>query len=93
MATPRAASPISYAGGPVTLLERDILAVLLAVNTVFVILILPNVVPIDYSANAQALLFTTLAWGLPLGAVGIAVNHRTATAGDRRQETGPTRRR
>jgi hypothetical protein len=63
-------------GGAVTRLERDILALLLAINTVFMVLILPNVVPIDYSNDGRGLLVTTLLWGIPLGALGVWMNHR-----------------
>lgn len=56
-----------------TLIERDILAVLLSLNTVFMILALPNVIPIEY--DVTGLTVTTLLWGLPLGAVGVALNH------------------
>lgn len=58
-----------------TLIERDILAVLFSLNTVFMILVLPNVVPIDYSNDLRGLILTTLLCGLPLGAIGVAVNH------------------
>ena len=43
-----------------TLLERDILAMLLALNTVFMILILPNIVPIDYSHDPRGLFLVRL---------------------------------
>jgi hypothetical protein len=59
-----------------TLLERDILAVLLSLNTVFMILILPNIIPIAYDLGQPTVYLTTLAWGLPLGAIGVWVNHR-----------------
>jgi len=61
-----------------TLLERDILAVLLSIDTIFMILILPNVVPINYDLGQPAIYVTTLLFGLPLGAVGVWVNHRAA---------------
>ena len=68
-----------------TLLERDILAVLLSVNTVFMILILPNIVPINYQLDQPTVYITTLAWGLPLAAVGVYVNHRAAASGNKRK--------
>ena len=74
-----------------TLLERDILAVLLALNTVFMILILPNIVPIDYSHDPRGLFLTTLLWGLPLGAIGVWINHRAAAVA-RKGPSPPSRR-
>ncbi len=59
-----------------TLLERDILAVLLSLNTVFMILILPNIIPIAYDLGQPTVYLTTLAWGLPLAAIGVWMNHR-----------------
>ena len=80
-----------------TLLERDILAVVLSLNTVFMILLLPNVVPIDYSKDLQGLILTTLAWGLPIGALGVWINHWTAArerkGNDGTPPTRPPRRR
>ena len=61
-----------------TLLERDILAIVLSLNTVFMILILPNIVPINYDLGRPAIYVTTLLWGLPIGALGVWVNHWTA---------------
>ncbi len=58
-----------------TLIERDILAVLLALDVVFMILILPNVVPILFDFTTPLLYILTLAFGLPLGALGVWVNH------------------
>ncbi|HZS91820.1 MAG TPA: hypothetical protein VFE42_30595 [Chloroflexota bacterium] len=63
-----------------TLLERDILAVVLSLNTVFMILILPNIVPIAYDLGQPTVYLTTLAWGLPLGAIGVWLNHRAHRA-------------
>ena len=59
-----------------TLLERDILAILLALNTVFMILILPGLVAIEYDLGQPTVYLTTLAWGLPLGVIGVWMNHR-----------------
>jgi hypothetical protein len=75
-----------------TLLERDILAVLLSLNTVFMILILPNIVPIDYSHDPRGLFLTTLLWGVPLAAVGIWINHRAAALERKRPDPPPRRR-
>jgi hypothetical protein len=75
-----------------TLLERDILAVLLSLNTVFMILILPNIVPIDYSHDPRGLLLTTLLWGVPLAAVGVWLNHRAAALERKRPDPPPRRR-
>ena len=75
-----------------TLLERDILAVLLSLNTVFMILVLPNIVLIDYSHDLRGLLLTTLLWGVPLAAVGVWINHRAATLERKRQDLPPRRR-
>jgi hypothetical protein len=61
-----------------TLLERDILAVLLSVNLVFMILALPYLPTPDYSNNVLGLLLTTIGLGLPLGAAGVWWNHRTS---------------
>ncbi len=65
-----------------TLLERDILAVLLSLNTVFIILALVS--PITYDLGQSPIYLTTLAWGLPLGALGVWWNHWTS----RRSEVG-----
>ena len=75
-----------------TLLERDILAVLLSLNTVFMILVLPNIVLIDYSHDLRGLLLTTLLWGVPLAVVGVWINHRTAALERKRQDPPPRRR-
>ena len=48
---------------------------LLSLNTVFMILILPNVIPIAYDLGQPTVYLTTLAWGLPLGALGVWMNH------------------
>jgi len=61
----------------VTLLERDILAVLLSLNTVFVILLLP-IVPTMYDPGQPLVYLTTLAWGLPVAAIGVWWNHQVA---------------
>jgi hypothetical protein len=61
-----------------TLLERDILAVALSLNTVFMILILPNVVPINYDLGQAPVYVTTLLCGAPLGALGVWLNHWAA---------------
>lgn len=61
-----------------TLLERDILAMALSLDVVFMILILPNVVPIDYDLGQAPVYLTTLAWGVPLGAIGVWINHWAA---------------
>ena len=75
--------------------ERDILAVALSLNSVFMILVLPGVVPIYYDHDLRGLVFTTLAWGLPLGAIGVWWNHRVAAWIERKESTsrGPSRRR
>ena len=75
-----------------TLLERDILAVLLSLNTVFMILVLPNIVLIDYSHDLRGLLLTTLLWGVPLAVVGVWINHRAAALERKRQDLPPRRR-
>ena len=75
-----------------TLQERDILAVVLSLNTVFMILILPNIVPIDYSHDARGLFLTTLLWGVPLGVLGVWINHRMAALERKRQDPPPRRR-
>jgi len=75
-----------------TLLERDILAVLLSLNTVFMILVLPNIVLIDYSHDLRGLLLTTLLWGVPLAVVGVWINHRAAELERKRQDPPPRRR-
>lgn len=77
-----------------TPLERDIIAVLLAVNTVFMVLVLPNIVPIMYDLAQPTVYVTALIWGLPLGAVGVWLNHRFAGAGaeSQRKETPPRRK-
>jgi len=61
----------------VTLLERDILAVLLSLNTVFVILLLP-IVPTSYDLGQPLVYLTALAWGLPVAAIGVWWNHWVA---------------
>ena len=77
-----------------TLLERDILAVILSLNTVFMILLLPGLVPVNYDLGQPAVYLTALAWGLPIGALGVWINHWTA-ARERKGNDGapPTRRR
>ena len=77
-----------------TWLERDILAVLLSLNTVFMILLLPNIVPINYDLRQPTVYLTTLAWGLPLGAIGVWINHRTAASSTRgaKGDTPPRRK-
>ena len=62
-----------------TLIERDVLAVLLALDAIFMILILPNVVPIFFDFTTPLLYILTLAFGLPLGALGIWVNHHAVS--------------
>jgi hypothetical protein len=76
-----------------TLLERDILAVLLSLNTVFMILVLPNLVPIDYSHDPRGLFVTTLLWGMPLATVGVWINHRAAALERKRKRPSPPSRR
>ncbi len=73
--------------------ERDVLAMLLSINTVFMILVLPGVVPITYEIpnDLPALVFTTLVWGIPLGMVGIWVNRRTADLGKSSSPKPPRR--
>lgn len=77
-----------------TWLERDILAVLLSLNTVLMILLLPNIVPIDYDLSQPTVYLTTLVWGLPLGAIGVWINHRTAAPRQRgaKGDTPPRRK-
>jgi hypothetical protein len=75
-----------------TLLERDILAMLLSLNTVFMILILPGLVPINYDFNHPALYVTTLLWGVPLGLIGVWINHRAAALERKRPDPPPRRR-
>lgn len=74
-----------------TLLERDILAVLLAINTVFMILILPNVVPINFDFTTPPLYVLTFGIGIPLGAVGVWANHHAAAL-ERKSAGSPERR-
>ncbi len=71
-----------------TSIERDILAFLLAVNTVFMILVLPNIVTIDYSNDPRGLLVTTLLWGVPLGVIGVWMNHRFSST-EKRADSPP----
>ena len=61
-----------------TLLERDILAVLLSVNLIFMILALPYLPTPDYGNNLLGPLPLSLGLGLPLGAIGVWWNHRTS---------------
>ena len=74
-----------------TSIERDILAFLLAVNTVFMILVLPNIVTIDYSNDPRGLLVTTLLWGVPLGTLGVWMNHRFSST-KKRADSPPRRK-
>ena len=62
-----------------TLFERDALAVLLSINTVFWVLLSP-LTPIAYSLYWQSpnIYITTLFWGVIVGAVGVAFNHYVA---------------
>ena len=74
-----------------TLLERDILAVVLSLNTVFMILILPGIVPINYDFGTPSLYLTTLLWGGAIGALGVWLNHRAERPSSRGGSTPPRR--
>lgn len=70
-----------------TLFERDALAILLSLNTTFIVLLSP-LVPMAFSFNESSLYLWTLIIGLLVGGIGVWMNHYAA----RRTKNDPPRR-